>query len=152
MVVITYQDERDRWLQNRNSVRAQHVREILDGTGNGVDAMASAIRYPLRQIHLAAVVWFRQADSGDELVRAERFVTQLAQSLGAHDPLFISVDRLTVWAWIPLRGADAASNLAVRVRKFAEGQPDAPYVAIGTPLPGVDGFRQSHRQAEHAGS
>jgi DNA-binding PucR family transcriptional regulator len=159
-VVATYQNERDRWLENRNSLRAQQVREILDGTDIDVDATTTAIRYPVRRIHLAAVVWYREADRGDELVQLERFANQLAQSLGAHErPLFISVDRITGWAWIPLpaeaaentRVASAAtSNIAARVRAFAEAHPDTPCIAVGNPLPGVDGFRHSHWQAQHA--
>ena len=30
LVVATYQDERDRWLGNRNTMRALRVRELLD--------------------------------------------------------------------------------------------------------------------------
>jgi PucR C-terminal helix-turn-helix domain/GGDEF-like domain len=148
-VVAAYQNERDRWLENRNSLRAQQVREILDGTDIDVDATTTAIRYPVRRIHLAAVVWYREADRGDELVQLERFVNQLAHSLEAQErPLFISVDSITGWAWIPLSAA--TSNIAARVRAFAESRSDAPCIAVGNPLPGVDGFRHSHWQAQHA--
>src|SRR4029077_8885777 len=82
-VLITYQDEHDRWLENRNSVRAQRVREILDGTEVDAAAMTAAISYPLGRSHLALVSWYREADNGDELVLMERFINQLAQSLGA---------------------------------------------------------------------
>jgi DNA-binding PucR family transcriptional regulator len=149
-VLVTYQDEHDRWLENRNSVRAQRVREILDGTEVDAAAMTAAIRYPLGRRHLALVSWYREADNGDELVLMERFINQLAQSLGASDPpLFISVDRLTTWAWIPLP-ANAAADVTSRSRTFAEAQPDSPWIATGNPLPGIDGFRSSHRQAEQA--
>jgi hypothetical protein len=149
-VVITYQNERDRWVQNRNSLRAQQVREILDGTDIDVDAITTAISYPLRAIHVALVMWYPEADSGDEPVLLERFVNQLAQSLGAHDsPLFISVDRITGSAWVPLQARDGV-NVAARIRTFTASWPDAPWIAIGNPLPGLDGFRRSHWQAQHA--
>lgn len=37
-VVATYQSERDHWLENRNSLRALRVRELLSGTDIDVDA------------------------------------------------------------------------------------------------------------------
>lgn len=149
-VVYTYQGERDRWMENRNSMRTMRVRELLDGTDNDVDIMTTAIRYPLRQIHLALVVWSRGADTGEELVQLERFVLQLAQCLGAGDgSLFIPVDRSTAWAWIPVTVQPGSSAVA-RIREFAEARPDAPRIAVGMPLPGIEGFRRSHQQAQGA--
>ena len=63
--------------------------------------------------------------------------------------MFISVDRLTGWAWIPL-SADAAPSAVDRIRAFAESRTDAPRIAVGNPLPGVEGFRRSHQQAQDA--
>lgn len=153
-VVNAYQEERDRWLQNRNSIRAQRVREILDGTEVEVDAMTKALSYPLRRAHLALLVWYPTGEVGDELVRMERFINQLGQTLGAHDgPMFIPVDRVTGWAWIPVSSevsSDATSHVVAEIRTFAEAQPDAPWIAAGSSLPGVDGFRRSHLQARLA--
>ncbi|MGH3558219.1 MAG: PucR family transcriptional regulator [Mycobacterium sp.] len=147
-VIITYQSEHDSWLSSQNSVRALKVRELLDDAEVDVDAMTAAIRYPLERIHLAAVVWYRQPDNGHELLLMERFVRQLAQSVGAHESsLFISVDRLTGWAWIPLP-AEAVPKVAAQIRMFVDARTDAPWIALGNPLPGVEGFRRSHRQAQ----
>jgi DNA-binding PucR family transcriptional regulator len=63
--------------------------------------------------------------------------------------LHISVDRLTGWAWIPVP-ADAAPGAVDCIRMAAEAQADAPRVAVGNPLPGVEGFRRSHEQAQEA--
>jgi len=110
-VVITYQSERDRWMENQNSLRALRVRELLDGADLDIDAVTTAIRYPLRRTHLAVVVW-RDADDGrDDVVSMERFVHQLADSTGAESSLFISVDRMTGWAWIPLLAGAAIAGL-----------------------------------------
>ena len=51
-VVSTYQCERDRWMENQNSLRALRVRELLDGADVDIDAVTTAIRYPLRRTHL----------------------------------------------------------------------------------------------------
>src|SRR3954463_3803150 len=111
-VVSTYQSERDRWMESQNSMRAVRVQELLDGDDVDVDAVTTAIRYPLRRTHLAVVVW-RDADDGcGEIVSMERFVHQLADSTGAESSLFISVDRMTGWAWIPLMAGAAPEAIA----------------------------------------
>jgi len=149
LVIATYQNERERWLENRNSLRALQVREILSGGDVDVDAMTTAIRYPLRRIHLAVVVWCPESDSAAEPASLERFVRELAESIGAPaNSLFMAVDRVTGWGWIPLSAGDEA-NAVECIRRLAKAW-SGPCVAAGNPLPGVDGFRRSHRQAEDA--
>ena len=136
--------------RTENSLRALRVRELLDGADLDIDAVTTAIRYPLRRTHLAVVAWRDEDDGGDDLASMERFVDQLAESAGARESsLFISVDRLTGWAWIPLV-AEAAPSAVARIRAFAEARTDAPRIAAGNPLPGVEGFRRSHQQAQEA--
>jgi DNA-binding PucR family transcriptional regulator len=60
--------------------------------------------------------------------------------------LFVAADRVTGWAWIPLP-VDAAPNAVTQIRQFANARADAPWIAAGSPLRGVDGFRRSHQQA-----
>jgi hypothetical protein len=154
LVLGTYQDERDRWLGNRNTTRAARVRDLIVGgdVDIDVDAVIATIRYPLRRIHVAMVVWCRESDSGDELTPMERFVDKLAESIGAcESPLFISIDNVTGWAWIPLPPNAAPSALG-RIRAVADSTTDAPWIAAGNPLPGIDGFRRSHQQALDARS
>jgi DNA-binding PucR family transcriptional regulator len=146
-VLTAYQNERDRWLANQNRVRALRVREVLDGGEIDIDEAADTIRYPLRRIHLSLIVWCDESEDGNELVAMERFVAELAKALNAHErPLFIGADRVTGWVWIPVP-VDAAAHAATRLREFANARTDAPWIAAGDPLPGVDGFRRSHRQA-----
>lgn len=145
-VVAVYQAERERWLESRNAVRALRVREILDDDSSDVDAMTTAIRYPLRRTHVAIVVWYPES-GGDKLAAAEHFTKQLSESLAMHGtPLFIPADSTTGWAWIPLPSADA-SDVVEQIRTYALAATDEPWVAIGDPLPGIGGFRRSHRQA-----
>jgi DNA-binding PucR family transcriptional regulator len=150
LVMTTYQTERDRWLANQNRVRALTVREVLAGAEIDIDDETNSLRYPLRQIHLALIVWCSESEDGDELVAMERFVTALATSLGSHErPLFVGADRVTGWVWIPVLD-DAAPHAVTRLREFANARTDAPWIAAGDPLPGVDGFRRSHEQAQAA--
>jgi len=146
-VLAAYQNERDRWLANQHRARALRVREVLDGGETDIDAASDAIRYPLRRIHLALILWCDESVDGNELLVMERFAAELATALDARErPLFIGADRVTGWAWIPVP-SDAAAHAVTRLREFANARPDAPCIATGNPLPGVDGFRRTHRQA-----
>lgn len=148
-VVEVYEAERDRWLENRSRVRDVRVAEILEGGDIDVDAMIKQISYPLRKLHLGLVVWFSEdANFGNEFVRLERFLDQLAEHMHAGSALFVAADRVSGWGWIPLEANDA--DPVERVRRFAGEFDEAPYAALGEPLPGVDGFRRSHRQARNA--
>ena len=150
-VVVVYEDERERWLENQNSIRALRVREVLEGRKVvDVDATSNSIRYPLRWHHLAVVMWYPDAGAGgDELARVQRFLRELghATDVGSN-PLFAAADQTGGWGWLPYRSAppDAVET----VRQFARKRPDAPNVAIGTVASGVDGFRRSHRAAAAA--
>jgi DNA-binding PucR family transcriptional regulator len=149
-VVSTYQSERDRWLESQNSMRALRVRELLDGADLDIDAVTTAIRYPLRRTHVAVVLWCDEADGCDDSTPMERFVEQLAESVGARESaLYISVDRMTGWAWIPLVAEDVA-DVVCRICAFAASRTNVPRLAVGNPLPSVEGFRRSHQQAQEA--
>jgi DNA-binding PucR family transcriptional regulator len=147
LVLAAYQMERDRWLANQNRLRALRVREVLGGTEIDVDEVTNVIRYPLQRIHLSLIVWCAESEKGNELVVMERFIAELAKSLGTDErPLFVAGDRVTGWAWLPLTTEEAPDS-ARRIREFASARSDAPWIAAGDPLPGVEGFRRSHQQA-----
>ncbi len=150
-VVAVYEEERERWLENRNSVRAMRVREMLaQDTAVDVDDATAAIRYPLRRHHVAMVLWYPDADSdSDDLARLQRFVRELAGAVdAAAAPLFAAADRTSGWVWLPF--TSDPGDPAEQIRRFALGRPDTPHIAIGAVGVGVDGFRRSHRQAQQA--
>ena len=149
-VVTAYQTERDRWLANRNQMRALRVREVLAGGDLDIDDTTDHIRYPLHRLHLALIVWCAEKEDGDELDAMERFVADLAAALGARErPLFVASDRITGWAWIPLT-AGTGDGVVGAIREFVRLRPDSPWMTVGNPLDGLPGFRQSHRQAAAA--
>jgi len=150
-VVAVYEEERERWLENQNSLRGLRVRELLTSTeAIDIDGATASIQYPLRWHHLAVVMWYpERTGAGDELSRVQRFLRELAQAANAGAaPLFVAADQTSGWAWLPYRSAP--SHAVETVRHFAGGRPDSPGLAIGAALPGVEGFRRSHRQAEAA--
>jgi DNA-binding PucR family transcriptional regulator len=147
-VVEVYEEERERWLENQNSIRALRVREILAAkTPVDVDAESSTIRYPLRWHHLAVVLWYPQAGSdGNELARLQRFLRDIGQAAGvAASPLFVAADAVSGWGWLPF-GA-AAPEAIKKARQFAATHADSPTMGIGSMAAGVGGFRRSHRRA-----
>ncbi|WP_448457251.1 PucR family transcriptional regulator [Mycobacterium syngnathidarum] len=148
-VVNAYQEERDRWLANQNQTRSLRVREVLDGDDDlDIDETSVLIRYPLRRVHLALVLWCPEQEDGEELDTMERFVAELSVALGARDrPLFVASDRITGWAWIPLPADAAAGDAVGRLQDFVRLHSNPPWLAAGNVLPGLAGFRQSHRQA-----
>jgi DNA-binding PucR family transcriptional regulator len=150
-VVVAYEDERERWLENQNSLRALRVREVLAATKTiDVDATSTSIRYPLRWHHLGLVMWYPDASTeGNELARLQRFLRELGEATGAAEgALFAAADRTCGWGWLPYRASNA--DAAAKVRQFTLSRPDSPSVAIGTVAGGIEGFRQSHREAESA--
>ena len=147
-VVEVYEEERERWLENQNSLRALRVREILAvKTPVDVDSATSTIRYPLRWHHLAVVLWYPQAGSdGNELPRLQRFLRDMGQAAGAAaSPLFVAADAVCGWGWLPFRAA--APEAVDKARQFVATHADSPGVGIGSMAAGVDGFRRSHRRA-----
>jgi len=143
-VVAGYQDERDQWLQTRSTLRALRVREVLAGGEVDIDATTTALRYPLRHRHLGAVLWCPDGCEQSGSAALEQKVRHLAEAVRAPAaPLFVAVDEVTGWAWIPLPDAVADPLPALRAAVGADG----PAVAVGRPLAGVAGFRRTHRQA-----
>jgi DNA-binding PucR family transcriptional regulator len=150
-VVAVYEEERERWLENQNSLRGLRVRELLTSTeAIDVDGATASIQYPLRRHHLAMVMWYpARSGAGDELSRLQRFLRDLAQAVNAGaSPLFVAADQTSAWAWLPY--PSAPSHAAETIRQFAMARSDSPSLAIGAVLPGVEGFRRSHRRAQAA--
>ncbi len=150
-VVVVYEDERERWLENQNSLRGVRVREILAANKSiDVDAATTSIRYPLRWHHVGVVMWYPDNGSeADELPRMQRFLRELGEAAGADaGPLFVAADRSCGWGWLPYRAA--VDDVVTTVRRVAQSRLDSPSVAIGTMAGGIEGFRRSHREAAEA--
>ena len=150
-VVAVYEEERERWLENQNSLRALRVREILAANKSvDVDAASTTIRYPLRWHHLGLIMWYPDLGTeGDELARLQRFLRELGEAAGADaSPLFVAADQSCGWGWLAYRAA--ATDAVEKIRRFALSRPDSASVAIGMMAGGLEGFRRSHREAAEA--
>ena len=114
-VVAVYEEERERWLENQNSIRALRVREILAGKKPvDLDAATTSIRYPLRWHHLGLVMWYPDgSEHGDELAGLQRFIRELGQASDvAAKPLFLAADQNSGWGWLPYRTTPRPSTFS----------------------------------------
>lgn len=151
-VVTVYEEERDRWLSDRNTVRKARVKEIIDGGWDDVTSAEAAIGYRLRGTHLAAVIWVDETGARqDQLSRFNTAITSIADKIGSdRPPLIIARDRVSAWAWIPVEPDFVLEQAAIRSVLAVHDGPPAPVLALGRPHQGLTGFRQSHLEAIHA--
>lgn len=146
-VLNVYEGERERWLANRNTVRAEVLADLLDGEALDATTAENALGYRLRQPHLGVVLWSVGEPSTGDLGNLERRLGRLARTLGGKgQPLFVAQDRATAWGWIPLGAGAQVPDAALHE------DPEGPgiRVAVGVPAVGVEGFRSSHLDALRA--
>src|SRR3954454_17187376 len=149
-VIVVYQEQRDRWLLTQTAARAGRVRHLLDDGAADVDAAEVSVGYRLRQRHLGLVAWIPEPTSGGEgLARLDRLTAAIAESVGCRRrPLFVPCDQAVAWSWLPLDTRTAIPWEALRT--LVEEHDPSARVAAGEAAPGLDGFRQTHRQAPRA--
>ncbi|MDO8189091.1 helix-turn-helix domain-containing protein [Conexibacter sp. JD483] len=143
-VIAIHEQERRAWVRSGEAVRAQTIRELLDGVPTDLRLAESRLGYPLDRTHICAVGWSDPAgeESPDLGLLANALATRLhVRSLTLH------VDRETVAVWASGYDGhldrDALADLdAVAARGVS--------LAIGRAHPGLDGFRWSYREAMHA--
>lgn len=150
-VVGEYEAERERWLANRNSVRASMVATLLRGDDVTPAAAESALGYRLRQHHLGVVAWDPDRDSSTSaLRRIESVVAKIAEVIGAvGQPLFLPQDRSLGWAWIPLGRAPVTIDLEL-LGRVAHAVDPGIRVALGLSGAAAAGFRSTHVEALRA--
>jgi len=148
-VVSEYESERERWLSNRNTVRAATLQELLAGEHLDAGVAEQALGYRLRQHHLGVVLWTADQRRGTaDLRQLERFLGDLAKAVGAEgSPMFFARDRTTAWGWLPLgRAGEPAVAMPTLGPETAAGL----HAAFGTPAAGITGFRITHLEALRA--
>ncbi len=150
-VVSAYESEREKWLANRNTVRAAMLTELLAGDRVDLAAAETALGYRLRQSHLGVVVWSSAPAAPAEVLRQlERLLLQLAREVGASgQPLFFPKDRSAGWGWVPLGRGRPVVDVAALQPVLDEADAGL-HAALGTPAAGPAGFRVSHLEAGRA--
>jgi hypothetical protein len=141
-MVTAYTQEREDWLRNRSAARAARIRDLLSGARIDVSATEATLGYRLRQYHVAVVCWADDAASaGDESIRLKRAIGRVAAQTGfGGDPVFLSRDGSSAWAWLPLGIRDRFDGAA------SDADADI-HFAFGDAAKGIAGFRLTHQQA-----
>jgi hypothetical protein len=147
-LVAAYHVERDRWVRSAAAVRAETAREILGGEVPNESTASARLGYELRRHHVAAVVALdpHLAVSKAEL-SLEREALAVSSALGCGDALVIPAGAAVLWAWFGSTGRPGREQLT---RLEAHRTPPGVRMAIGRPAEGVEGFRVSHVEAQHA--
>jgi DNA-binding PucR family transcriptional regulator len=149
--LVAFQDEHKLLQESQESAREGLVRDVLEGDiAIDVDAVSTAIGYPLRWQHLALIVGYPGGETvHDGLPRLQNFVRDMATAVDTSaSPLFAAADATTAWAWLPYRSVPG--DIVMKIREFVRLRPEVPNIAIGAMGSGVEGFRRSHRQARRA--
>jgi DNA-binding PucR family transcriptional regulator len=154
-VVSVYEVERERWLADRNTVRASLVQDLVDGRSNDSGPTEAALGYRLRGVaHLGLILWSEDVDGdgrtdADPLKTFDTALAALSRRFGAgRSNLLLARDSTSAWAWVSLTGLETPSP--EEVRAVLKTVPDAPHVAVGTAHEGVGGFRRTHAEAVRA--
>ena len=152
-VVVAYEQERDRWLENRKSWGAVRVREVLEchrrrpGRDHVGDPVPDAAR-PIRtwccggqRTPVAAMNWLRWrvlCASPPNPLPPNRVRPSVA------------ADRVSGWGWIPLQSGRPHPAVA-DVRRFVARYDGPSAVALGVLLPGARIGGSAHRTGRRSG-
>ena len=141
-LIGAYGEERERWLRSALTRRTQVVSTILAGDRVDVDEAERDLSHSLRRQQTALVLWKSDPrPDGDAVARLEAEAARLAARCGAPRPLVVPAGPAEVWAWLATDRAPDGDVL--RAAEVAAGI----RVAVGVTAAGVDGFRNSHREA-----
>jgi len=144
-VIVEYERERETLLRSDLAERHSHVRAVLSGRQTDLRAAERALGYRFDGTHIALRTWVVGArDDGPRLVgKVTRDVTA---AMSGHGSLTVQDAPGLATTW--LHGA-ALTELESAATEALATQPDV-RIAIGNPAAGVQGFRDTYRQAERA--
>lgn len=149
-VATAYETERDRWSRNRAAAQRAQVRAVINGEPFDLQAAERLLDYRFAQRHLGLVVWCPRSGGVQNLLDLEQAVERIGTRLGPHAPapLFVPYDDATAWAWLALPPAADQGALTGAIADL-----QAPMrLALGHGGAGIEGFRQTHREALRAHS
>ncbi|MFE3229218.1 PucR family transcriptional regulator [Nocardia sp. NPDC059228] len=141
-----FEDERDQVRLGAAAQRLETVREILErrSTANPRDLSEALNGHPVSGSNTALVLSASDADKVSEL-RAVAF--ELAKFAGVRNPLIVNPGGRDLWVWLStVKEPSLAQLVTAKPELTARGI----RVAVGAPGEGVEGFRQSHSEAQHA--
>lgn len=143
-VVELHEQERRAWVRSGEAVRAETIRELLDGVPADLRLAESRLGYPLDRTHHCAVAWCDP--DGEERPDLGLLAAALATRMRVRS-VTLAVDRATVAVWASgfdgTLGRDALADLGEAAARGVS-------LAVSRPQAGADGFRWAYREAMHA--
>jgi DNA-binding PucR family transcriptional regulator len=110
-----------------------------------VSAAARRLHYDLTGLHAGLVVWGTPRTADAVPLDLEAVATRIAEGIGSIQRLVAGVSPGEVWAWATVASAADATD-----RFNALEPPSGARAVMGSPAPGIEGFRSSHREATAA--
>ncbi|MEU2349562.1 PucR family transcriptional regulator [Modestobacter sp. NPDC049651] len=130
--------ERDELTRGSHAERRETVVLLLEGAPITRQRAEGRLGHALEAVHTAAVVWTDEPDADSR--ELDRAADALAEAAAQPRSLSIIASAATRWVWV--HGRPDRDRLAAAL----DGLP-AVRIALGSPAPGVDGFRRSHLDA-----
>lgn len=138
-ITATMRAERSQLRDAASAARAEAVTLILEGAPISERRASQLLRYDVARTHTAAIVWTDDTPAEGAL---EAVTNHLARTAGAARPLTLRIGPSTVWVWL---SGSASAEVGSRVPSN-DDMGDV-RIAVGRPSRGLDGFRNSHREA-----
>jgi hypothetical protein len=150
-LLAEFEAERAAIAQGSAAERAHLVAEIFAGTLPDVDSAERTLGYRLSRTHMGVRIW---ADVCVGTGRVSRVMlrekaTRISTLLGSQPPLLIQDGPALLSAWVPLP-ADSAPMAGYEAVERSVRDRSGVRAAVGNPGTGVDGFRETRRQADRA--
>jgi hypothetical protein len=132
-----YLAEHDRWATSAAAARVATVHALLANSVGDVKDAARTLGYDIDRTHVGVIVW---ADSPAEDSRLPSAATSLLTGLGATATVVVPVGSGRIWGWGAVPKQRPQQMSAARVGAGLRA-------AVGTPAPGLAGFRRTHHEA-----
>lgn len=143
--VEVFQAERDRIRQGAAAQTFLTVRALLEGEAKEPPDVSAALGgYPIGMYNTAFVL---NTDDVDHITTLRRSAMQLARALHVRNPLVVNPGGRDVWCWVATGAPPDLDGLRQQEQELHD---HGFRVSVGTPSPGVEGFRLSHVQAQRA--
>ncbi|MDN5744589.1 MAG: helix-turn-helix domain-containing protein [Nocardioidaceae bacterium] len=148
-LITVYINEREAALHGTLARRGETVRAVLRGDSISIDVASRDLGHHLRAHQTGMVLWIDGSSPDDTGSSLDAVAQALAASAQAPRPLTLPAGRRELWFWVGTRTAPHLGALAEVMAAQSERVPGI-RLAHGRPVPGVDGFRSSHREALEA--
>ena len=150
-LLAEFEAERAAIAQGSAAERAHLVDEILAGTPPDVDSAERTLGYRLSRTHMGVRMWADVCVGTGRVSRValRETATRISTLLGSQPPLLIQDGPALLSAWVPLPADSAPMAWDAAVERSVCDRSGV-RAAVGNPGTGVDGFRETRRQADRA--